>query len=130
MLAMLAVEVDQAHKLRSNAVVSKNMYLVSVTVETSHLEMSALNEDTENIPLMSFTAETSHFEMSPVKEDEENIERMSVIALVSAASTAAQAPELPPTHEPINADSSDFVNDPAPAVAHNANAVTRTRRVE
>ena len=69
---------------------------------------------------MLVTDETSQRLMSPVKEDESNNHDMSVMVLVSAFSTAAQSDESP--------SSSCLVR--APAVAHNASAVVRVRRVE
>ncbi len=53
---------------------------------------------------------------------------MSVIVLVSAASTAAHAVEIPPAHELIMLPSSDFVT--APTVAHKTSATTRESRDE
>ena len=39
-----------------------------VTLDTSHLEMSPLNDDAQrNIPGMEITFETSHWEISPLK---------------------------------------------------------------
>ena len=38
-----------------------------LTLDTSHFEMSRLNEAAlANIPFMVFTLDTSHFEMSPL----------------------------------------------------------------
>ena len=48
------------------------MYGMVVTLETSHLEMSPLNDDAEwNIYGMLVTLETSHLEMSPLNDDSE-----------------------------------------------------------
>ena len=47
-----------------------NMRFMSVTLDTSHLERSALNADAEaNMDSMSVTLDTSHCEMSPLNED-------------------------------------------------------------
>ena len=87
--------------------------------------MFPVNEDAWNIFAMVVTDETFHFEMFPLKGDERNKFDMSVIVLVSAASTAAQAGELPPTHELIKVRSSDAVT--APTVGHKTSVATRER---
>ena len=46
------------------------MRFMVVTLETSHLEMSQLNDDAkENVAHMFFTLDTSHLEMSPLNDD-------------------------------------------------------------
>ena len=51
-----------------------NMMFMTVTPDTSHLEMSPLNDDAEaNMPNMLVTLDTPHLEMSPVNDDAENI---------------------------------------------------------
>ena len=50
-----------------------NMLSMLVTLDTSHLEMSPLNDDTDqNMPAMSVTLDTSHLEMSPLKCEKVN----------------------------------------------------------
>ena len=49
-----------------------NIPPISVTLDTSHLEMSPLNDDAEaNMPSMLVTLATSHLEMSPLNNDAE-----------------------------------------------------------
>ena len=53
-----------------------------VTPDTSHLEMSLLNDDAkENMPNMSVTLDTSHLEMSLLNDDAEANMRTMVITL-------------------------------------------------
>ena len=48
----------------------ENISAMSVTLDTSHLEMSPLNDDAiRNISCMWVTLETSHLEMSPLKNE-------------------------------------------------------------
>ena len=50
----------------------ENMSTISVTLDTSHLEMSPLNDDAEeNMAHMLVTLETSHSEISPLNDEAE-----------------------------------------------------------
>ena len=50
----------------------ENMRFMLVTLDTSHLEMSLLNDDALlNMPPMVITLDTSHLEMSPLNDDAE-----------------------------------------------------------
>ena len=64
----------------SNDPAPENMKLMSVTLETSHFERSLLKDFAKwNIPDMSLTFDTSHFEMSPRNNfASENMRLMSV----------------------------------------------------
>ena len=67
MLSML-VTFDTSHSEMSplNDVARMNMRVMSVTLDTSHFEMSALNDHlSENMRLMSVTPETSHSPIGP-----------------------------------------------------------------
>ena len=56
---------DMAHLLP----VLKNIRDMSVTIDTSHFEMSPLNDvAARNIPVISVTLDTSHVEMSPLND--------------------------------------------------------------
>ena len=56
-----------------------NMRIMLVTLDTSHLEMSPLNDDAANMPSMVVTLDTSHLEMSPLNDDaEQNMSCMVV----------------------------------------------------
>ena len=56
------------------------MYVMVITLETSHLEMSLLNDEARpNIRHMLVTLDTSHLEISPLNDDAlENMDRMVV----------------------------------------------------
>ena len=71
--ALFAAEVIHApHSVCAKDDAPLNMCFMSVTLDTSHLEMSQLNDDAEkNIPNISVTLDTSHLEMSPLKDDAE-----------------------------------------------------------
>ena len=46
-----------------------NILVIWVTLETSHLDMSLLNDDApQNIPDILVTLDTSHLEMSPLND--------------------------------------------------------------
>ena len=66
--ALFAAEVIHApHSVCAKDDAPLNMCFMSVTLDTSHLEMSQLNDDAEkNIPNISVTLDTSHLEMSPL----------------------------------------------------------------
>ena len=66
---LLAFEWTQAAPQRFclNDTAPENMSSMSVTLDTSHFEMSTLNDFApKNIPSMLVTLDTSHFEMSPL----------------------------------------------------------------
>ena len=74
MSILLAFERTQPapQSLCLNDAASKNMRLISVTLDTSHIEMSPLNDDAEvNMPSMLATLDTSHLERSPLNDDAE-----------------------------------------------------------
>ena len=49
-----------------------NMKRMSVTLDTSHLDMAPLNDDVEaNMARMLVTLDTSHFDISPLNNDTE-----------------------------------------------------------
>ena len=56
----------------ANADAEWNMKPMSVTLDTSHLDMSPLNDDAEaNMPSMLVTLDTPHLERSPLNDDAE-----------------------------------------------------------
>ena len=58
---------------------------MSVTLDTSHLEMSPLNDDAEwNMVRMSVTLDTSHLEMSPLNDDAER-NKLSMLATLDTS---------------------------------------------
>ena len=65
--------VDFCHAPQSvweNALAPLNIAFMLVTLDTSHLEMSPLNDDAEwNMSSMLVTLETSHLEMSPLNDE-------------------------------------------------------------
>ena len=67
-----AVEVSHAspQSVCEKDAAPENMSVMSATLDTSHLEMSQLNDDAEeNMSDMSVTLDTSHFEMSLLNDD-------------------------------------------------------------
>ena len=57
-----------------------NILLIPVTCDTSHFEISPLNDAaTVNIPVMSLTLDVDHFDMSPLKFVIANMWFISVI---------------------------------------------------
>ena len=78
----MSVTWDTSHLEMSalNDVAKANIFIMSVTRDTSHFEMSTLKDVAAyNILLMSVTCDTSQSEMSALKElTPKNIERMSV----------------------------------------------------
>ena len=69
--SLSALEVNHApQRLRVKADAEENIATMVFTLETSHLEMSPLNDDAEaNMPNMLVTSDTSHLEMSPLNDD-------------------------------------------------------------
>ena len=68
---LLAFEWTQAvpQSFRLNDVACQNMLVMSVTLDTSHFEMSPLNAFAlRNIAVIVVTLDTSHFEMSPLND--------------------------------------------------------------
>ena len=56
--------------VRAYDVAPENISSMLVTLDTSHLDMSLLNDDAEwNIPHMLVTLDTSHVERSPLNDD-------------------------------------------------------------
>ena len=78
----MLITLDTSHFEMSplNDVAERNISVILVTLDTSHFEMSASNDFApRNMADMSFTRDTSHFEMSPLKETaEENMRLISV----------------------------------------------------
>ena len=71
MLLLLAKEYTQAgpQSFCLNDVAARNIADMSVTLDTSHAEMSELNSVAHaNISAMVVTLDTSHFEMSPLNK--------------------------------------------------------------
>ena len=71
MTFLCACEWTQAnpHSFRLNDVACQNMSFMSVTLDTSHVEMSPLKDFAlENMLAILVALDTSHFEMSPLKE--------------------------------------------------------------
>ena len=77
-----AVEVSHAlpHNVCAKEEAPENMSVMSVTLNTSHLEMSPLNDEAKaNMLSMFLTLNTSHLDMSPLNDDApENMPRMVV----------------------------------------------------
>ena len=66
--SLSAVEVNHApQSVCANEDAPKNISAMSLTLDTSHFEMSPLIDDAEaNMLCMLVTLDTSHFEMSPL----------------------------------------------------------------
>ena len=66
----ISVTLDTSHfEMSPLKDVSENMPVISVTLDTSHFEMSLLNDVARvNIKVMSATLDTSHFERSPMND--------------------------------------------------------------
>ena len=73
MFSLFAFEVIHApQSVRAKDEALLNMTPMSVTLDTSHVDRSPLNDDAEwNIKLMSVTLDTSHLERSPLNDDAE-----------------------------------------------------------
>ena len=69
--SFVAVEVNHApQRVCAKDDAPENICFMSVTLDTSHLDMSPLNDDApENICFMSVTLDTSHLEMSQLNDD-------------------------------------------------------------
>ena len=87
------VTLDTSHLEMSplNDDAHRNMRGMVVTLDTSHLEMSALNDVApRNIPGMAITFETSHFETSPL-----NVFALENILLMSVTRDTSHSPMGP-----------------------------------
>ena len=69
------------------------MLRISVTLDTSHLERSPLNDDAPvNMPFMLVTLDTSHLEMSPLKDDAAETSHVSNKLFMSVTAETSQDP--------------------------------------
>ena len=100
---------------------------MSVTRDTSHLEMSPLKDLASlNMPFIVVTLDTSHFEMSPLKEfSRTNNPRMSVTLDTSHSAIGpyrpvGQSPFGERSRHPYTALRSSSLDENAPVVVHTA----------
>ena len=73
----------------------RNMALMSITLGTSHFEMSPLNEVAPaNIALIVFTLDTSHFEMSALKD-------LALFKVLASSNILSMSVTRDTSHSPI-----------------------------